>query len=621
MALLVKKVVVTEVAVTTVKIDVNAAIVLDAAGEKIQCANAVNWLPAQLDIDIETGVIRNWSVPTGEQLQHTENADDLLLDALDHPAPTVGVALPHYVTKDTTEKEFAAIVENLKKNPATTTPEIQQPVEVAALVQPEDVWWPEDSEPRRRCPISGQLIPFEFDTIDSFRAAQPAAPQANCGESAVIKPNPVEFDRIKTPEIEGIKTAENHQIDAEPTDSNVQKLHIAELGQTSEAFDQGVAIAESVLAPVEPVAVDEPTTHLPTVTVSHKSGKWCATHGGESSTSTQGLYEAIKGVLNRCGMTGAYEINKLKADGDVEVFTVDGERTLTAETVYLTKMADGWVAKTPKNKTVSAAISINGHLAALLDFSVGGIAPEHAKITDTTDDEMRSKNKRRYSITKGGERDVKTFLDHLNTLSELHAIPYSDYLAYEKAGLAERANGKNEQDLMTGVDSSMRLTKRGAIALGDIRATHSRGEFDAASEMMAVYMMPDSSLDAVDGLVQKFVTVQGLNMLLDAATKIKDIQSAEGAVGSVKHRLAYINSQISAAPAHAPAVPQPQDEEPLSYAQIIALINHASEVVHLDNIMQMRVANHADSKERVSLTIRLSNKQAAIMAANAMPTN
>jgi len=83
MALTVKKVVVTEVAVTTVKIDVNAAIVLDAAGEKIQCANAVNWLPAQLDIDIETGVIRNWSVPTGEQLQHTENADDLLLDALE----------------------------------------------------------------------------------------------------------------------------------------------------------------------------------------------------------------------------------------------------------------------------------------------------------------------------------------------------------------------------------------------------------------------------------------------------------------------------------------------------------------------------------------------------------
>lgn len=573
MALTVKKVVVTEVAVTAVKISsFTECEVLSSDGQTL--ANPLkrpSWIPKVLDIDIETGLIRNWTAPSVDMLQKMMAVEDL------YQTVSFADAVPC--------DELGEVA-----NPATTTPEIQQPVESATPVQPE----------------VAEIAPDD--------------PRSNCGESAVIKPNPVEFDRIKTPEIEGIKTAENHQIDAEPTDSNVQKPHTAELGRTSEAFDEGVAIAESVLAPVEPVAADESATDLPTVTVSHKSGKWCATHGGESSTSTQGLYEAIKGVLNRCGMTGAYEVNKLKTDGDVEVFTVDGGRTLNAETVYLTKMADGWVAKTPKNKTVSAAISINGHLAALLD-SVGGIVPEHAKITDTTDDEMRSKNKRRYSITKGGERDVKTFLDHLNTLSELHAIPYSDYLAYEKAGLAERANGKNEQDLMTGVDSSMRLTKRGAIALGDIRATHSRGEFDAASEMMAVYMMPDPSLDAVDGLVQKFVTVQGLNMLLDAATKIKDIQSAEGAVGSVKHRLAYINSQISAAPAHAPAVPQPQDEEPLSYAQIIALINHASEVVHLDNIKTMRVDHHADEKERHALVMRLGDKRAQLMAANAMRIN
>jgi hypothetical protein len=105
MALKVRKVVVTEVAVTTVKIDVNAAIVLDAAGEKIQCANAVNWLPAQLDIDIETGVIRNWSVPTGEQLQHTDNADDLLLDALE---PSIVAQAAHDAAMD---KEAEAVTD------------------------------------------------------------------------------------------------------------------------------------------------------------------------------------------------------------------------------------------------------------------------------------------------------------------------------------------------------------------------------------------------------------------------------------------------------------------------------------------------------------------------------
>ena len=490
MALLVKKVVVTEVAVTTVKIDVNAAIVLDAAGEKIQCANAVNWLPAQLDIDIETGVIRNWFVPTGEQLQHTDNADDLLLDALDQPAPTG------------------------------------------------DSWWPEDSEPKHRCPISEQMIPFEFDTIDSFYAAQATTPEIQ---------QPVEVATPVQPEI----APEAPQVDSEPTDSNVQKLHTAELGQPSEAFADGVAIAESVLAPIEPenesrcppakarycnpanpeqtwtgrgkqpewlyqqiatgknlddfliganpspvaaqesaqsddvtisVVIDTPSADQVAVYFDGDTKKWVAemTEGFDvcQSTSTQGKFEAIKNVLKKANLNGVYEINWAKKVGDTEFYQYDDSRTRDTETVYLSKGADGWIAKTPKNKSVTAAISITGELTALLEPIDNIDDHANAVIVETTDDEIRSRGKRRYSITAGQTVDV-------------------------------------------------------------------------------------------------------------------------------------------AAPAHAPSVPAPE-EQPATYAEIVQLINFASEVAHLDNIKAMRIDHHADEKERHALVMKLGSKRAEIMAANAM---
>ena len=501
MALLVKKVVVTEVAVTTVKVEVTKASVLDAAGESIQCANAVTWLPDHLDIDIETGVIRNWSAPTSEQLQHSDNADDLLLDALE---PSIVAQDAHDAAMDKEAETVTApdhpvlafIEKFASTNPATTTTENAQPVEVAEPVQPEVAETAPDDQ------------------------------------------------QSKQVEIEPIK----------PVDSSVQKMHVADDQQAkpvenhlindlpSDAFDHGVALAESVLVPVEPVAVadeslrrrtpaqpryrnpddhdqtwtgrgkqpawlhaaiaagadlddfliganpspvaapvttdiEQPTTHLPTVTVSLKDGKWYAMHNDQVASSAQTAFEAVKGVLKRCGKSGVFEINRLETKCENQVFTIDDSRTANTETVYLTKMADGWIAKTPNNKTVTAAISITGELTALLAPVENIDHPASAIIVDTTDDEIRARGKRRYSITAG----------------------------------------------------------------------------------------------------QPTVDV--------------------------------------AAPAHAP---QPQDEEPLSYAQIVALINHASEVAHLDNIKTMRIDNHADEKERHALVMKMGSKRAEIMAANAM---
>lgn len=466
MALLVKKVVVTEVPVDTVlfTIDSNTASLHGADSKITGWATRPEWMPDVLDIDIETGLIRNWEAPTADELQ----------SMVDHAPPI------HYATKRTTEKDLSAAIESNDKNPATTTPEIQQTVEVAET-SPDD-------------------------------------------------------QQAKTPEIEGIKPVGNHQIDALPSD----------------AFDQGVALAESVLVPVEPEPVEpepveedeslrrrtpaqpryrnpenpeqtwtgrgkqpawlhaaiaagadlddfligvnpspvaaqgsdhpENTEGLPVVIVEHPSkDKWVATYLGETATSTQGLYEAIKGVLKRRNMSGTYEIKKLKTIGEAEVFTIDDSRTANAETVYLSKGVDGWIAKTPKNKSVTAAISITGELTALLEPIDNIDDHANAVIVETTDDEIRSRGKRRYSITAA----------------------------------------------------------------------------------------PAQAVDV-------------------------------------------------AAPAHAPSVPAPEEQPPATYAEIVQLINFASEIAHLDNIQSMRITKHQNLEERHALNMKMMDKRASVMAANAM---
>lgn len=470
----------------------------------LQSMRQAEHLPLCMHIDIKTGVLLEWYTPTAADFAREffpNSADALPTDVIESMRSLCGfietIMHPHAPAAIAQHPIYGAQYVEAKRllgeviaNPATTTPEIQQPVKVAEPVQPE------------------------------FAETAPEAPQSNCGESAIVK----------QVEIEPIKPVENHQIDALPSD----------------AFDQGVALAESVLVPVEPepVAVEpvedeslrrrtpaqpryrNPDDHdqtwtgrgkqpewlrqqiangknledfliganpspvaaqgsdhpeniegLPVVVVEHPSkDKWVANFLGETATSTQGLYESIKGVLKRCNMSGAYEIKKLKTIGEAEVFTIDDSRTANTETVYLSKGADGWIAKTPKNKSVTAAISITGELTALLEPIDNIDDHANAVIVETTDDEIRSRGKRRYSITAGQTVDV-------------------------------------------------------------------------------------------------------------------------------------------AAPAHAPSAPE---EQPATYAEIVQLINFASEVAHLDNIKAMRIDHHGDEKERHALVMKLGSKRAEIMAANAM---
>jgi DNA-binding protein H-NS len=162
---------------------------------------------------------------------------------------------------------------------------------------------------------------------------------------------------------------------------------------------------------VESVVAAEPVEKKPSfdigVSFNKETGRWVADVGNDefgehSATSQQGKFEAIKNVLKKAGLHGVYEINQRDLMDDVEFYSYDGSRTLDADTVYVTKGADGWVAKTPSNRPVAGVIGINGELTALLK-EMEDIKPEDAVIIETTDDEMRSKGKRRYAVTAKSE--------------------------------------------------------------------------------------------------------------------------------------------------------------------------------------------------------------------------
>ena len=206
--------------------------------------------------------------------------------------------------------------------------------------------------------------------------------------------------------------ATNAPATAQPVDvvAPVQAVAVetAPEGQQSKIIDielpADFVAADSVMA-VEPV-VKKPSIDIG-VSFNKDLGKWVAdiendAVGEHSATSQQGKFEAIKNVLKKAGLLGVYEINQRDLMDDVEFYSYDGSRTLDADTVYVTKGADGWVAKTPNNRPVAGVISINGELTALLK-EMEGIKPEDAVIVETTDDEMRSKGKRRYAVTAKSE--------------------------------------------------------------------------------------------------------------------------------------------------------------------------------------------------------------------------
>lgn len=400
MALLVKKVVVTEVEVTTVKMDLDRiqVKVLDGTGEGVQCANTA-WLPAHLDIDIETGQIRNWVAPTIEQLQTSQNTDDLLIDALD-PSIAVQAAYEQLMDQEAQEvaepnppavdfaERFAATVGAQDPN----SPEIK-PVENHQIDTPAPV----EEQPK----LWGVFIDNGCGTCQ----AAPSFELATAYSEVLQKVRP---DYIGIISVKEWPTGEIHN--PRWFDESYQSClqTIAKMdAEAAAALNDDLSDDYATTAPDNQIDIEEqiarsieiPETDLPTVSVVNINGKWTAQYGDQFASSSKSVFAAIDGALRKSGATGAFEINRHYSDGNKEIFTVNGSRTQGRQTIFVSHSAakNEWVARTSDNKRAASVVGVDGALIALLD-TIYKTDPSEASPIETTDDEMRAEGKRRYSI-------------------------------------------------------------------------------------------------------------------------------------------------------------------------------------------------------------------------------
>lgn len=533
MAITIKQTRVVDVPVTTISAcldTLSIATLHDAEGRLTGQAGTPDWLPQVLEIDLETGRIVNWKMPTVEQLQYMADGHAMaMVPEPDVTAPSVNKAIIEHSDRVVAlEQEWREIPAS---HPVITTPEIAQPIDVAAPVQ---------------------AVPVE------------TAPESQ-------QHNPV--------------------IDIELP-------------------------ADFVVA--EPVLVAEPVAKKPSVDIgvsfNKESGKWVADVGNDevgehSATSQQGKFEAIKNVLKKAGLLGVYEINQRDLMDDVEFYSYDGSRTLNADTVYMTQGADGsWSARMPNNKPITATIGIDGSLTALLK-EMEGIKPEDAVIVETTDDEMRSKCKRRYAVTSRHEyvNTPETMLNALHLVSTTYGLSQCDALACIASGLVKLAPGKSEKDIGENSMGVLQLTERGNELFSIL--DRSGIDQDAAAEALKAYLLKDPSFDQLMVAIDACKTPIGLGCIKMHIESLHDKQMQGALHDEINRRMPHMSVAAQK------TQPTPEPSAPPTYTEVMAAIEYAATEIHAAKLVNTINGGGFDFDQRTRLHAALNTRIKQIKAA------
>lgn len=344
----------------------------------------------QVQFDIETGVMVNWKKPDAYIL-----GNDFF--------PALAAKVPPYLL-DALHALCELVEQGLADNPAIADlPMYDRYLEAKRILgDPLDNYVGLGKEAEAEAEVLSAPDHPAIELAKRF-AVTAGAQDANCGESATVKQIEIEPIEDNPPEIEGIKLAENHQID---TPAPVEQTKLIDAEATA-ALNDDLPDDYATTAPDNQIDIKEqiarsieiPETDLPTVSVVNINGKWTAQYGEQFASSSKSVFAAIDGALRKSGATGAFEINRHFADGNKEIYTVDGSRTQGRHTIYVSHSAakNEWVARTSDNKRAASVVGVDGALIALLD-TVYKTDPSEASPIETTDDEMKAEGKRRYSI-------------------------------------------------------------------------------------------------------------------------------------------------------------------------------------------------------------------------------
>ncbi|MFA9202509.1 MAG: hypothetical protein ACEQSD_00735 [Flavobacteriales bacterium] len=520
MNLVIKQTRVVEVPVQSISVAATChqAMLIDAAGQCVgSIATMPSFMPTLLEIDLATGQIKNWTVPTGEQLQAIADA------CADGQKSKIERKAHEEQLKNDVKKRHEYVLAQLRiseplvVSPAlTTTPAPPQTVESAAIVTTNAV----DCAPTDQQPNSTEIEGIKADDeptdapelveVDSgilmFGGVVPEVVPVILDSNVLTIDAPLTLDML---------------LDAAPapvTAESVQREQFAEF------------LAERGIEPSAP----KPTNQI-SVEYDHLAEKWHAEANDHQATSTIGKFEAIKNVLKKANLHGVYEINRIE-DG---LYGYDGSRTLNADTVYTQGTDGAWSARKPNNRHVSAVIGIDGALTGLLK-EMEGIQPEDAVIIETTDDEMRSRNKRRYAVTSRHEY-VNTPDSMFNALQMVNLgfnLDLCDGLACIAAGLVKLTPGKSEKDIDGQTMAVLQLTEKG----DELWSTLGRSDLnqDAADDVLRAYLLKDPHFDQLSRAVESCKTSIGIRCLEMHIKSIHDKQMQAALWDTINRRKPYL---------------------------------------------------------------------------------
>lgn len=463
MSLVIKQTRVVEVPVQSISIAATCqqAMLIDADGQCVGSTNAMPaFMPTLLEIDLATGRIKNWTVPSCEQLQDIADTSEIqrmsegeyhhfMNDRLFRNAVPLEQATTPPQTDDGwvdeshmpygyfDDERDPALLNSAPTLGSTSAP--TQALESAAFTVANTT----DCAPtdKQHNPLEVFDEPTDSDTAlcpdvsDSFYAA-PAesepAQQKNAWTpdgrvflrdlSAVSAHHNLDLPSFYMYQRFGLMTGSKGAIDLTPAGTglllmlrNAKKnaeadALVAHFGQPEPVVP--VILDSNVLTIDAPLTLDmlldaTPATKKPSVDIgvsfSKAIGKWVADVGNDvvgehQATSTQGKFEAIKNVLKKAGLNGVYEINQRDSIDDVEFYSYDDSRTKDRMSIYISghKASKDCVASTSKGHRHTAPSRAQA-LDGLIANVLKVVLPDDA-IVDTTDDAMLFAEKWRYSI-------------------------------------------------------------------------------------------------------------------------------------------------------------------------------------------------------------------------------
>ncbi|MEC7118724.1 MAG: hypothetical protein VXW65_02320 [Pseudomonadota bacterium] len=538
MSLIIKqtRVVVVPVAKIALAIKTDQAALIDAHGVTVaSTADPIAFLPSNLEIDLSTGQIVNWQVPTEAQLQEIADAEtkyhDFMMDRI------FGDVAPTLTTTPSAPQTFESAAVTVA-NTADYAPPDQQPnsPEIDTFDEPTDA-------DTALCP----------DVPDSFYESTPC-PMLSKGQ-----PEPV-----ATPVVE----AEPDPDDVVPVCTLKQKLEplptITDNGDLPADFDGSDATEELLQDGVICALVEQ------------KGLKWIARHGKHSGGSTVNRYVALQSLCDHLEL-GECEINHVasptaESSGQWR-YSLDNRRTGGMMSVIVAQRSGTWTAVTgsgatykrgSSNKSAEHAID---NLMAKLGLSVSAVA-----CVDTTDDALRDDNKQRYSIDPDA----------------VQAIDASDEIAYSgdteiPAPAPVAAANPDQIDIEQAIAEALERPEP-VMDLSQPAPVDVVTKLDMHPSVVRD-QLSFASAGQADPIYVAFFTASGLMEDGKLSSKgfrlLTNLGNARG-IGSATQ---MIENAIELT------------EKPATYAEIVGLINHAKTKIHCLALMD-RIGKHENTEER-----------------------